>query len=141
MSYMPPPKSDTHLTPDRVFTMIEETWGVVRELMFDPCPVGATNGLTTQWAKLNFVNPPYSNGLLTAFVNKALEEAQHGNVTIMLLPSKTDQAWFHNLVYSHEGVEIKWIKGRLKFGGNKWSATQPHFLALIKEKKGNVNYW
>jgi len=139
MSYMPPAKSDTHVTPDRVYEMIEETWGIERSMMFDPCPINGTDGLVISWKDINFVNPPYS--LLKEFVQKALDESSYGNRTVMLLPSKTDQAWFHDLVYNHDGVEIKWIKGRLRFVNNKWSATQPHFLALIKEDKGTVNYW
>ena len=139
MSYMPPAKSDTHVTPDRVYEMIKETWGIERSMMFDPCPINGTDGLVISWKDINVVNPPYS--LLKEFVAKALEEASYGNRTVMLLPSKTDQAWFHDLVYNHDGVEIKWIRGRLRFVNNKWSATQPHFLTLIKEDKGTVNYW
>lgn len=139
MSYLPPAKTDTHITPDKVFDMILETWGIEKDMMYDPCPVDGTDGLTTSWQDINFVNPPYT--LLKEFVAKALEESNYGNRSIMLLPAKTDQAWFHDLVYNHRGVEIKWIKGRLKFKNNKWSATQPHFLALIQDVKGTVNYW
>lgn len=139
MSYLPPAKSDTHITPDRVYDMILETWGIEKNMMFDPCPVDGTDGLVISWKDFNFVNPPYT--LLKEFVAKALDESSYGNRTVMLLPAKTDQAWFHDLVYNHKGIEIKWIKGRLKFKNNKWSATQPHFLALIQEEKGTVNYW
>ena len=141
MSYMPPAKSNTHITPDRVYDEIKTTWGLDKEDMFDPCPVNGTDGLIISWKSMNYVNPPYSDGMLAKFVYKAIEESKHGNRTIMLLPAKTDQAWFHELVYNHDGVEIKWIKGRLHFIGNKWSATQPHFLVLIQEEKGSVNYW
>ena len=139
MSYLPPAKTDTHITPDKVFDMILETWGIEKDMMYDPCPVDGTDGLTTSWKDINFVNPPYT--LLKEFVAKALEESNYGNRSIMLLPAKTDQAWFHDLVYNHRGVEIKWIKGRLKFKNNKWSATQPNFLTLIQDVKGTVNYW
>ena len=139
MSYLPPAKTDTHITPDKVFDMILETWGIEKDMMYDSCPVDGTYGLTTSWKDINFVNPPYT--LLKEFVAKALDESNYGNRSIMLLPAKTDQAWFHDLVYNHRGVEIKWIKGRLKFKNNKWSATQPHFLALIQDVKGTVNYW
>ena len=139
MSYLPPAKTDTHITPDRVFDIILETWGIEKDMMYDPCPVDGTDGLTTSWKDINFVNPPYT--LLKEFVAKALDESNYGNRSIMLLPAKTDQAWFHDLVYNHRGVEIKWIKGRLKFKNNKWSATQPHFLARIQDVKGTVNYW
>jgi hypothetical protein len=140
MSYMPPAKSDTHITPLRVYDIIEDTWGMVKKDMFDPCPVNGKDGLVISWKELNYVNPPYSDGLLSKFVYKAIEESQRGNRTVMLLPCKTDQAWFHTLVDT-AGVEIKWIKGRLKFPNNQWSATQPHFLALIQEAERSVNFW
>ena len=131
MSYMPPIKSDVHITPDRVWDMIKEEWGYEKEQFFDPCPVNPQwNGLDIDWRDLNYVNPPYSRErgdkktLLTQFVEKALDEK---GTTIMLLPSKTDQEWFHRI----KDFEIIWIRGRLKFVGNEWSATQPHFLVKI----------
>lgn len=131
MSYMPPIKSDVHITPDRVWDMIKEKWGYEKEQFFDPCPVNPQwNGLDIDWKELNYVNPPYSRErgdkktLLTQFVEKALDEK---GTTIMLLPSKTDQEWFHKI----KEFDIMWIRGRLKFVGNEWSATQPHFLVKI----------
>ena len=130
-AYMPPIKSDVHLTPDRVWDMIKENWGWNKEQFFDPCPVNPQwNGLDIDWKEMNFVNPPYSREkgekktLLSQFVEKALEEK---GTTIMLLPSKTDQEWFHKI----KEFDIVWIRGRLKFVGNEWSATQPHFLVKI----------
>ena len=130
-AYMPPIKSDVHLTPDRVWDMIKENWGWNKEQFFDPCPVNPQwNGLDIDWKEMNFVNPPYSREkgekktLLSQFVEKALEEK---GTTVMLLPSKTDQEWFHRI----KDFEIIWIRGRLKFIGNEWSATQPHFLVKI----------
>jgi len=131
MSYMPPIKSDVHITPDRVWDMIKDMWGYEKEQFFDPCPVNPQwNGLDIDWKELNYVNPPYSREqgekktLLTLFVEKALEEK---GTTIMLLPSKTDQEWFHKI----KEFDMMWIRGRLKFVGNEWSATQPHFLVKI----------
>jgi len=131
MSYMPPIKSDVHITPDRVWDMIKDNWGYEKEQFFDPCPVNPQwNGLDIDWKELNYVNPPYSREqgekktLLTLFVDKALEEK---GTTIMLLPSKTDQEWFHKI----KEFDMMWIRGRLKFVGNEWSATQPHFLVKI----------
>ena len=127
---MPQSKSDTHLTPDRVWDLIRELWDYSKWRFFDPCPANSTfDGLKIEWQELNFVNPPYT--LLKEFVVKAVVEAAKGKITIMLLPAKTDQSWFHALIET--GYEIKWISGRLKFKNNKWSATQPHFLVLIKQ--------
>lgn len=126
---MPKSKSDVHETPDRVYDLIEEYWGYTKDDMFDPCPIKPQwDGLKIRWHKINFVNPPYT--LLKEFVTEAIHDSKLGNKTIMLLPAKTDQQWFHDIL-SRE-YEIKWIRKRLKFKNNKWSATQPHFLVMIK---------
>jgi len=128
MSYMPKSKSDVHITPQRVYDMIFERWHMRKHELFDPCPVNPEfDGLETDWNKFNYVNPPYP--LLKEFVYKAVDEAANNNTSIMLLPSKTDQAWFHDISFWHRN--IIWIRGRLKFEGAKWNATQPHFLVMI----------
>ena len=134
MSYMPPIKSDVHLTPDRVWKLIKDNWGYEKEEFFDPCPTNPKfNGLDIDWKDLNFVNPPYSRqkgekkSQLTLFVEKALGEK---GTTIMLLPSKTDQDWFHQIKH----LDILWISRRLKFINNVNHATQPHFLVKILGK-------
>lgn len=137
-SYMPPPKSDIHITPDRVWELIERWWGHSKEQFFDPCPLNPSfDGLTISWKPLNFVNPPYS--LLKEFVYKAINESlEYGNKSILLLPTKTDQRWFHDLV--EKRADIRFIQKRLKFKNNKWSATQPHFLAKLSTIYPKVLY-
>ena len=134
--YMPASKSDTHITPDEVHEIVLKKWGLNSSVMFDPCPANSTvNGLTIPWTGWNYVNPPYGDGkkdengdtLLARFVKKAISELKLGHKSIMLLPSKTDQDWFHSI----KNYEIYWFDHRLKFKNNKWSATQPHFLVRI----------
>jgi len=126
MSYLPKSKSDIHITPDRVYEIIRLVWGITD--LFDPCPLDPKfNGLVIKWRDYNFVNPPYT--LTTEFVIKAfMELIFNGSKTIMLLPAKTDQTFFHML----QGLDIVWIRGRLKFKNDKWSAPQPHFLVMIE---------
>lgn len=129
MSYMPPAKSDIHITPDNVFIEIWNQWGIYKEDFFDPCPLNPKfDGLNIDWKPLNYVNPPYSN--LKDWVDKAYFETKQGRKTIMLLPSKTEQGFFHFLL--EKNYEIKWIRKRLKFKNNKHGATQPHFLVLVQ---------
>ena len=129
-AYMPKSKSDIHITPDRVFYIIQDEWDFLKQDMFDPCPVNPCfDGLNVDWEKINFVNPPYT--LLKEFVEKAIEESYKSKKTIMLLPSKTDQQWFHDLI--DFPYKIVWIRKRLKFKNNKHSSMQPHFLVMIDE--------
>ncbi len=129
-AYIQKKKSDVHITPDRVYELIEKEWGYKKHQMFDPCPVNPKwNGLDIAWRKVNIVNPPYEE--LPEFVAKAYLEKLRGKKTIMLLPSKTEQAWFHDFILYH-GYEPKWIRRRLKFKNNKWQSPQPHFLVMIE---------
>ena len=125
---MPQSKSDTHITPDRVWDLIETHWNIMQHEMFDPCPVDGTDGLERDWEGMNYVNPPYT--LLKEFVAKAILERTKGNHSIMLLPSKTEQQWFHDIL--NLGFEIKFIRRRLKFKNNENGSTQPHFLVYIR---------
>lgn len=75
-------------------------------------------------------NPPYcrKTGL---WVKKAYEEHQRtGCTVVMLLPSRTDVRWFHDYILGK--AEIRFIKGRLKFGGNKNSAPFPSIVVIYR---------
>ena len=128
MSYMPKSKTDHYETPERVYSEMIDAFGIHIEDCFDPCPLNSDfDGLLIHWDFLNFVNPPYS--LLKDFVEKSLEEAKRAQCrSILLLPAKTDQAWFHTIKH----LKIHWFKGRIKFKNQKDHATQPHFLVLVK---------
>lgn len=135
-SYMPKSKSDTHLTPDEVHDVIDAVWGLDSKSMFDPCPAWCIwDALQIDWENWNYVNPPYGRlkgqkeTLLHQFVMKAIKELKKGHKSIMLLPSKTDQDWFHELI--NWKFEINWFNHRLRFKNHPWSATQPHFLVRL----------
>jgi len=136
-SYMPKSKNQEHLTPDKIFDIILERWHLDKSFLFDPVPKGTPfrspcffNGLYGNWKLFNFINPPFEVKTLTKFVLKAIDQAQKGMVSIMLLPSKTDQDWFHDLIIGN-CFEIIWIRRRLKFKNNKDHATGSHFLVKI----------
>lgn len=71
------------------------------------------NALTARWMSKNWCNPPYSQ--VKEFAAKAAEEAKNGNMTVMLIPARTDTRFFHDYIYNKPDVEIRFLKGRLKF--------------------------
>lgn len=91
----------------------------------------ADNGLLQNWGGYNvYCNPPYGRAI-GAWVEKAYNEAQKNNtIVVMLLPARTDTKWFHNFIY-HK-AEIRFIKGRLKFGGCKNAAPFPSMVVIFK---------
>ena len=56
----------------------------------------------------------------------------HGNLVVMLLPARTDTKWFHDYIY-HK-AEIRFIRGRLKFGDSKNSAPFPSMVVVYGHK-------
>lgn len=83
------------------------------------------------WYKTNFANPPYD----TKIQNKAFEFAhkftKKGVTTVMLVPARTDTKRFHDWVFD-KGHEIRFLKGRLKFGESKNPAPFPSCIIIFK---------
>ena len=88
-----------------------------------------------------FWNPPYTAELLKAFTRKAILEARENGVTsVGFLPAKTDQPWWHWIWACYLGqslakVEIRWIKGRVKYVGAEHGATFPTVVVIVHGKK------
>jgi hypothetical protein len=94
---------------------------------FDPCPLGGgIDGLSIPWGKRNYINPPYGRSI-GLWIKKAYE---CGSLCVMLLPSRTDTRWWHD--YCMKASEIRYIKGRLKFGDSKNSAPFPSVVVIFK---------
>lgn len=86
------------------------------------------DGLSQLWEGSVWCNPPYGRGV-GAWVKKAAQSALGGATVVMLLPARTDTAWFHDWIYRR--AEIRFIRGRLKFGGAKNSAPFPSMIVIF----------
>lgn len=118
-------KSDDWSTPVNLYAELDKEF----HFDFDPCPLGGTTGLEDDWGAHVFCNPPYSN--IKGFLEKAKCELSKGSkVIVFLVPSRTDTRWFHDHVYNQ--AEIRFIKGRLKFGNSKNSAPFPSMIAIFR---------
>lgn len=78
------------------------------------------NGLKQCWGgQTVFCNPPYGRAIKD-WVKKSSEEVKKPNTTVvMLIPARTDTSYFHDYIYRKPNVEIRFIRGRLKFGDGK----------------------
>jgi len=121
-------KTDDWSTPKDFYQELDKEFN----FDFDPCPLrSTTDGLSIDWNGSVFINPPYSN--IKAFLEKGITELSKGNAKqlVYLVPARTDTKWFHDLVYNKS--EIRFIKGRLKFGDSKNSAPFPSMLIIFKK--------
>ena len=81
-------------------------------------------------------NPPYSR--CGEFIAKAASEAQCGATVVCLVPSRTDTRWWHDYVwdsvnhYPQSGVEVRFLRGRLKFGDSTNSAPFPSVVIIFR---------
>ena len=94
------------------------------------------NGLEKSWKNERvFLNPPYGREL-PKWVKKAAEEAKNKNtIVVMLIPARTDTKWFHDYIYKK--AEIRFIKGRLKFGDGGKDAPFPSMVVIFRRGRND----
>ena len=89
------------------------------------------DGLKQSWAgQCVYCNPPY--GRETAkWVEKAWRESrQPKTVVVMLVAARTDTKWFHDYILLY--AEVRFIRGRLKFGSSKHNAPFPSMVVVFR---------
>ena len=86
------------------------------------------DGLKCSWrGQRVWCNPPYGREL-PKWIAKADAEKDNAELIAMLIPARTDTKAFHEYIYNK--AEIRFIKGRLKFGEMKTSAPFPSMLVI-----------
>lgn len=130
-------KSDLWETPQDLFDKLNQEFGFTLDACALPenakCERFYTpeqDGLQMPWKGVVWRNPPYGRQV-GQWVRRALFTATAGNTVVMLLPARTDTAWFHDYIYKRNGVEIRFLRGRLRFGG-KSPAPFPSMVVVFK---------
>ena len=103
-----------------------------------------TDGLKNPWRHGGgggavFCNPPYGREI-GKWVRKAYEEAKSGTTVVLLIPARTDTAYFHEYIYGK--AEIRFIRGRLHFtdeDGNAYGAAPFPSMVVVYNGKGEKN--
>lgn len=86
-----------------------------------------TDGLAQSWAgRRVWCNPPYGRKI-GLWIQKAVAEAAHAKLIVMLAPARTDTLWWHAALPTARPV---YLKGRLRFVGASSSAPFPSALLL-----------
>ena len=97
------------------------------------CPIYFTaeeDGLKQNWQGYTvFCNPPYGRAI-AAWVKKCYEESRKPDTkVVMLIPARTDTSYFHDYIY-HK-AELRFIRGRLKFGNAEQGAPFPSMVVIF----------
>lgn len=138
-------QSDEWSTPDRFFAELDAEFQFSLDAAASAenakCHVwygGAIDSLAlTSWCSVPsriWLNPPYSR--CREFIAKASEQAQMGHTVVCLVPARTDTRWFHEHIWQGKGVrpgvELRFVKGRLKFGNGKNGAPFPSVVVIFR---------
>lgn len=130
--------NDVWATPQNLFDEPDQEFNFT----LDPCALPdnakcakyytpAEDGLAQSWGgEQVFCNPPYGRKIYD-WVRKAYNESKKpGTTVVMLIPARTDTRYFHDFIY-HQAKEIRFIKGRLKFGNAKNAAPFPSMIVIF----------
>ena len=134
-------KTDMWATPQEFYDKLNDEFNFT----LDPCATednakcdnfftADDDGLKQDWSGNSvFCNPPYGRAIKD-WVKKSYEESLKTNTTVvMLIPSRTDTIYFHEFIYGK--AEIRFIKGRLKFGDAKNSAPFPSIVVIYRNNE------
>lgn len=129
-------KTDLWATPQEFFDKMAQEF----PFTLDPCCTHenakcfqhfteAEDGLKQPWNRhVVWMNPPYGR-TIGLWMAKAVSEWKLGATVVCLVPARTDTAWWHD--YAMQG-EVRFIRGRLKFGGHNNSAPFPSAVVIYK---------
>ena len=140
--------SDEWSTPQPTFEALDA------EFAFDvDCAATAANRKCPRWLGLDgefadaltvswgpdmtcWLNPPYSR--VRDFIAKSVQETRQGCTVVALVPARTDTRWWHDHVWDQRchrprpGVEVRFLQGRLKFGGMPSGAPFPSVVIIFR---------
>ena len=86
------------------------------------------NALWQSWkGERCWMNPPYSE--IGRWMSRAFEAWEAGAFVVALVPSRTDTRWWHD--YAMKATEIRFVKGRLRFGGSANGAPFPSAVLIF----------
>ena len=125
-------------TPKWLYDQLNKEYG---PFILDPCATKENakckkyytrqeDGLKQKWHGRVFVNPPYGREI-GKWIKKAYESAGQNALIVCLIPARTDTRWWHDYVMKGK---VRFIRGRLRFGGSKNHAPFPSAIVVFGEQ-------
>lgn len=132
-------KDQTWETPQNLFDKLDKEFNFT----LDVCATDETakcnnyftpkeDGLIQEWKGNCWMNPPYGREI-GIWIKKAWEESKKGAKVVCLIPARTDTKYWHEYIFTY-AAEIRFIKGRIKFGNSKNSAPFPSALVIFDKE-------
>lgn len=144
-------QSDTWETPAALFDVLDAEFGfeldaaaTSQTAKVRPFLTPADDALACDWrgdghrGRVVWLNPPYRQ--CREFLAKAAAEASRGCTVVALVPARTDTRWFHDYVWDaarHEprpGVEVRFVRGRIRFVGASAGAPFPSVVIVFRPR-------
>lgn len=132
-------RTDQWATPDDCFADLDREFGFTLDACADDsnhkCAVYFTrevDGLAQTWGGVVWMNPPYGREIWK-WIRKAYDASLHGAIVVCLVPARTDTQWWHEWVT--RAAEVRFLRGRLKFGGAKTSAPFPSCVVVFRPER------
>ena len=135
--------TDLWATPQDFFDKVNAEFGFTLDVCATPLNAKCAryftaedDGLAQDWSgERVWMNPPYGRAI-SAWMRKAFEAAQAGSLVVCLVPARTDTAWWHDFSAPHE---VRFVRGRLKFGGSQNSAPFPSALVVMRPSANHLS--
>jgi len=128
-------KTDLWATPQSFFDDLDSEFGFELDVCALPSNAKceryftpADDGLSQTWSGVCWMNPPYGKEI-GLWMRKAYLSSRQGATVVCLVPARTDTRWWHD--YAMRG-QIRFIKGRLKFGDAKANAPFPSAVVIFQ---------
>lgn len=131
-------KTDNWATPQDFYDKLDSEF----HFTLDPCAdknnhkckkyyTKEDDGLLQDWGgEIVFCNPPYGRQI-SKWVEKYFNESRKDKtIVVMLIPARTDTKYFHQYIYNK--AELRFVKGRLKFGDSKANAPFPSMVVIFR---------
>lgn len=141
--YIAQSKTVEWATPQALFERLASIWRFTVDVAADAGNAKcarfydeAADGLAQSWAgERVWCNPPYGR-VIGRWVEKAASAVRDDptTVVVMLVPSRTDVAWFHDHCLHNSNCDVEFLRGRLKFGEAKVGAPFPSMLLTFRAR-------
>jgi len=138
-------KTDNWPTPQKLFDELHSEFAFTLDVCAAEdnakCSVYFTrecDGLKQTWQGVCWMNPPYGR-TIGHWVRKAYESSLVGATVVCLLPSRTDTHWWHE--YVTKADEIRFVRGRVRFGNATASAPFPSAIVVFRGKRPVATRW